>query len=118
MLGIGALGQLALAQFPIAIPSQSELYFAGDGALRVTGELIARGVATLPGNGTFLVNVIHHAFSGQFFEGSSSMIVSSYVFQPYNVPIINGWYVDSKGGINYYYRTPDGRNLPRPPVRI
>lgn len=32
--------------------------------------------------------------------------------------IINGWYTDSKGGIYYYYKTPDGKPGPRPPVTV
>jgi hypothetical protein len=118
MLGTGALGQLALGQFPITTPSQPDPVLSASSTLLATANVGLQPLGTLEGNGTLLVTATVPGNAFARLSASSSMIVVGYVFQPYNVPIINGWYVDSKGEINYYYRTSDGRNLPRPPIKI
>jgi len=148
MLGNGALGQLALGQFPILTPSLPDPLLPATStliatanmahglapAIRGAGALITTGTVVSSLNTKVLTGLISNtgnALVDDYGEwlvvyedrppvlvGNSSMRVISFVIQPYDTPIINGWYVDSKGGINYYYRTSDGRNLPRPPIKI
>lgn len=96
MIGSAALGQLALGQLPLRRTTDPQL--GADSTLLTSARVIGVGLSDL--------------------VADSSLIVTAFVLQPYLQPIINGWYVDSKGGIHYYYRTPDGRNLPPPPVSI
>jgi hypothetical protein len=61
-----------------------------------------------------IVSTIHKANIAPVLAGDSTLNIRAVLVPIYSdVAVINGWYVDSKGGIHYYYRTPDGRPVPQ-----